>query len=160
MNAGRGRAYGKSISDYLETVKVWNGNKIIKLSKEKCCFGYRESIFQKEKRWIILAAEFCLPKQIKQLGYEKMRERIEFVRETQDLKYPNVGTIFKDVSKRAARELMGKRIEKAAFSNKTSNWLINLGGAKSKDFVRLINLMRVRSLLYGVIPKLEIELWR
>ncbi len=54
---GNAGAYGRSISDILEKVEVWNGNDVIVLTNSQCQFSYRESIFKKTK--LIVLKVFC-----------------------------------------------------------------------------------------------------
>src|SRR3989344_647684 len=51
-------AYGQEIKDNIVRVKIYDGNKNFWISKKQCHFTYRESIFKKNKSWIILGAEF------------------------------------------------------------------------------------------------------
>ena len=44
MNAGRGRAYNKSISDYVVKIEVIHNGEIKILEKEECQFSYRHSL--------------------------------------------------------------------------------------------------------------------
>ena len=54
---GNAGAYGHSISEYLVSVTIFDGNDVRKIAKDECDFSYRESIFKK-KDWVILGAEF------------------------------------------------------------------------------------------------------
>jgi len=160
MNAGRGRGSGLSISDYLKRVKIWNGQEVQWFDKRVCRFGYRKSVFQRKRNWVILGAEFELPDQPTEIGLMRIRARLADVKKWQDLEHPSLGSVFSRVSSRAAKAMLGVRRGDAAFSEKTPGWLINLGNAKTEDFLYLINMMRLRSLLYGVIPRLEIRIWQ
>jgi len=160
MNAGRGRGWGLSISDYLKRVRIWNGQEVQWLDKRVCGFGYRKSVFQRKRNWVILEAQFELPDQPSEIGLMRIRERLADVKKWQDLEHPSLGSVFSRVSSRATRAMLGVRHGDAAFSEKTPGWLVNLGNAKTEDFLCLINRMRLRSLLYGVIPRLEIRIWR
>ena len=51
-------AYGQEIKDRLVSVQIWDGRKFRNLTKKQCRFGYRESIFKKNKKWIIIEAAF------------------------------------------------------------------------------------------------------
>ena len=50
---GNAGAYGHSISELVQNVRVWDGTRVVKLSNKDCGFGYRESIF-KTKSYIVL----------------------------------------------------------------------------------------------------------
>ena len=58
---GNAGAYGQTISDSIIKVKSIKGTKINSRSKEKCKFGYRDSIFKKNKE-VILEVEFKFEK--------------------------------------------------------------------------------------------------
>lgn len=53
---GNAGAYGHSISEVVDSVKIFDGKKIRSLTNKECKFEYRESIFKK-KKWVILSAE-------------------------------------------------------------------------------------------------------
>lgn len=55
---GSAGAYGQEIQDNIVRVKIYDGNKTFWLSKKQCHFAYRESVFKKNKNWVILATEF------------------------------------------------------------------------------------------------------
>lgn len=53
-------AYGQEIKDYLIRVRIFDGRKFRILKKKDIKFGYRESVFKKNKNWIITEATFRL----------------------------------------------------------------------------------------------------
>ena len=57
---GNAGAYGQSISDTLESVRVFDGERVRLMDKAECEFRYRDSIFKRKKEWLILAAVFGL----------------------------------------------------------------------------------------------------
>ena len=158
MNAGAAKA---SISDHLVSVTIFDGSEIRTKKKEDCRFGFRESIFQTEKKWIILSAVFELSSQDKAVGLEKKKIRMKYVKEHQDRIFPNVGSIFnKDYGRVARRVMRGKRHGNAMFSKRNGNWIINLGNATSEEVRFLIRRARlVNSFFTLKTAKLEIEIW-
>ncbi len=54
---GNAGAYGRSISDYLISVKIFDGAVVRDISKLECLFSYRDSIF-KHKEWMVIGARF------------------------------------------------------------------------------------------------------
>ena len=90
MNAG---AYGCCISDNLISVSCLNeSGQLIVLSKKDCEFGYRHSIFMREKL-IILEAKFSLSYANQDLIAKKI-EIFHIARHTyQDFVYPNLGSM-------------------------------------------------------------------
>ena len=92
MNAG---AYGHNISDNLISVDcIDRSGNLFTLTKEECNFNYRDSVFKKEDKYIIVGAKFKL-----KLGnINKIAENIEkyhIARHSyQEFVYPNVGSLF------------------------------------------------------------------
>ena len=130
MNAGRGKNYCKSISDYVESVTVIEQGKRKDLSKEDCCFSYRNSVF-KGSEMVILSVVFCFEKGTKTDLDAACRQRIELVKKVQDTSAPNFGSVFS----RCDLDIMKRLCEEAAdsealveYSSKTINWMLNKGG--------------------------------
>ena len=59
---GNAGAYGQEICEHLQRVQIFAGNKFRWLKKTGCHFGYRTSVFKKNKNLIITGAEFLFPK--------------------------------------------------------------------------------------------------
>ena len=94
---GNAGAYGHSLHEFVECVRFFDGTGIRQFSNAECGFAYRESLFKRNKRWIILAATLVLPAgDPAELG-AKARE----IRAIRDAKYPPsmrcAGSIFKNV---------------------------------------------------------------
>ena len=147
---GNAGAFGESTSDIIEKVEVFDidelGIKNYELSE--CKFGYRDSIFKKNKNLIILSVSLRLekgePKRIK----EKMKEYLNYRRGNQPLNFSSAGSIFKNPQGVSAGELIekcglkGKKIGKAQISKNHANFILNLGGASAKDVKKLIKLAK------------------
>lgn len=159
MNAGRGRNFNRAISDSLISVKVFDGEAIREINKEECDFSYRSSIFLTNRHLIVLGARFRPTLQDRKVGETLIRERMDFVRGSQDHKYPTAGTVFKRIRYPVFWVLKGRAIGGAAFSEKTPNWINNLGGATSEDVRKLIRTASILSLCLMRRAQLEIELW-
>ncbi len=156
MNAGRGARFKDHISDYLEYVRVFDGNSIRHIKKESCNFDYRDSIFRRDGGLVILSAVFNFPFQEENKGLAKIKERMDFVNKTQDYEYPCAGSIFKSNFK-ALPELWGLRIGGAEFSEKTGNWINNVNGATFEDVSGLISYAQDCHKVRGLpIPELEL----
>jgi UDP-N-acetylmuramate dehydrogenase len=160
MNAGTWIDKNLFISDYLISVKYFDGVEIKEFNKEECCFGYRSSIFHQNEDWIILEAIFKLPSQPKELGEKKRKERLEYATSSQDLKYPNAGSIFCKGNGKLLRLLMGVRWGKAGWSRKTLNWINVYGKATSNDVYRLITFAKMLHFVFLQKIKVEIRIWK
>lgn len=132
---------------------------LVTLHREECQFGYRRSIFQKE-RLIILAAEFGLGTKRK-WDAKALRER----RQCQPLGQPSPGCVFKNPPENPAGWLIervglkGQRVGGAAFSSLHANFIVNEGGATAADVLRLIDLARERVYKeFGVDLEMELEI--
>lgn len=153
MNAG---AYGQEIGNSCTAVTVLDseGN-IRELTASECGFGYRQSIFQKNKA-IILSAAFQLQaasvesKTIADLEAE-LAECMAKRKASQPLNMPNAGSTFKRLDTGAADTptqiapgyyieqtgLKGFRIGGAEVSTLHANFIVNAGGATAKDILEL-----------------------
>ena len=150
MNAGRGREYNQAISDHLVSVDVFDGEHVITLTKDRCGFGYRRSIFR-SKDWVILSARFAPPAQARSVGQQLVTERMRHVREAQDNSLPNAGSVFAHRF-RLHSHLQGQRVNDAQFSSKTPNWILNLGQATCHDVLRLIRSAQWQHVIRGHLP--------
>ncbi len=169
---GNAGAFGREIKDSVFRVQALDENYTLQsLSNKQCNFSYRSSIF-KEKNWIVLSARLKMAKGIKKDLESVAKSRITYRKERHPLEYPNAGSIFKNVDfEKVPKEfqqlfldkvkkdpfpivpaawfiigagLAGKTIRKAQFSKKHSNYIVNLGGARAKDVIELIELAKVQ----------------
>lgn len=94
---GNAGAYGRSISQSILSVRFFDGSAVRVFDNEQCRFRYRESIFKREKGWIIFAATLEL-----EAGDAAELHRIASgILETRNRKYPPTmkcaGSIFKNL---------------------------------------------------------------
>ena len=154
MNAGRGLVAHAAISEYLESVEVFDGVARRTVTKAEGQFAYRASVFQR-RPWVILGARFRLPAQPRAVGEAEIAERMALARERQDYSGPNAGSVFGRHFP-FAKAMMGRRIHGAKFSDKTPNWIVNTGHARFRDVTRLIALAQWHHVLRGRrMPELE-----
>ena len=166
---GNAGAFGKSIGDAVKSVEVLDVKnlKTKKLKNKDCKFGYRNSMFKQKKNQstkqsfvlgrahkimcsdlVILSVEIRLKKGKKIEIEKKIKEYLEHRKETQPLNFSSAGSIFKNPSGFSAGELIeqcglkGKIVGRAKISEKHANFIVNLGGAKAKDVMKLINLAK------------------
>ncbi len=162
MNAG---AHGKEMKDIIKSVKCldYNGNEKI-FMPEELEFGYRTSIFKKEK-YIILEADIELYKGKQEEIKKKMDEYKNYRKEKQPIEYPSAGSTFKRGENFITAKLIdeaglrGFSIGDAMVSTKHSGFIINKGNATAKEVLELIE--QVKSTIYKKFGKkieLEIEI--
>lgn len=143
MNAG---AYGGEIKNIVKCVAAMDSSgKLIDFTPEQINFGYRTSRFEHSDE-VIVSASFELKRGDKSEISAKMSELISRRKSRQPLEYPSFGSAFKRPEGTYAglvieqSGLKGKRLGGAQISPKHANFIINLGGAASKDITDLIEL--------------------
>jgi UDP-N-acetylmuramate dehydrogenase len=161
MNAG---CWGKSIGGLVREVKVLDRFGSIKIIKGKeIRFGYRKSNLGD---YIIISAVLKFKRSSKKAINRKIKEYILKRRDTQDLTFPNAGCIFKNPRSLSAGKLIdlcglkGKSLGGALISLKHANFILNKGGAKSKDVIELMRLARQKVMSrFRVKLEPEIKIW-
>ena len=157
MNAG---AYNSSIGDVLVSAKVLNDKlEVITMTNKELEFKYRDSFLKHHRDYICLEATLKLetgnPEEIYELMAKRQTKRIE----SQPLEYPSAGSVFRNPEGLFAGELIekcglkGTNINGAEVSQKHANFIINKGGAKGEDIIKLINLIKKK-----VYDKYKVEL--
>ena len=147
---GNAGAFKKSMADIVKTVEVFDAteSRIMNHELSDCKFGYRDSVFKKNKNLIILSVKIQLKKGNKKKIKEKLKECLDYRKRTQPLGFPSAGSIFKNPVGFFAGELIekcglkGKKIGKAKISEKHANFIVNLGEAEAKNIVELIKLIK------------------
>ena len=158
MNAG---AYGGEMKDVVESVVYYYlpDQTLYEIPRDNCQFAYRSSIFQTAGGFAILSAVFRLPEGDKEEIAAKMRELGEKRRAKQPLDLPSAGSAFKRPEGHFAAALIdqaglkGFRVGGAQVSEKHAGFVVNCGGATSKDVYDL--MMHVRNAVY---EKFQVEL--
>ena len=187
-NAG---ANGKCMADVVESVEMLEktppslplsgeelsppdkgGWGVRKLTNKKCQFKYRNSIFKKEKRFIILNVILKLNKGDREESKKTIAEILKLRKEKQPLEYPSAGSVFKNPVvddghlaklikeypelKNIAKnntipagwligqidELKNKKIGGVMISEKHCNFIVNFNNAKAEEMVILISLIK------------------
>ena len=156
MNAG---AHGGEISEHLVDVEVFRGCDTVRVPKKDADFSYRHSAFEGD---IVLSATFEMQKGNKEELAKRRRELILKRNETQPLELPNSGSMFKNPPNTYAAKLIeqaglkGKKIGNAQISEKHSNFIVNLGGARAGEIVQLLELAK-RTVYQNSGIELELE---
>lgn len=160
MNAGRGKNYNQNISDYLESVDVWEDGKTKTYLKKDCCFSYRNSKF-KNSNIIILGAEFRFDNIGKEESAERKQKRIQLCRKVQDNSHNNFGSVFSEynyVIMKMIRFFSRESKNSAFFSHKTINWILNNNGTFNDVIKKVEFAERIHHFL-GKKAKREFIIW-
>ncbi|CEN80015.1 UDP-N-acetylmuramate dehydrogenase [Paraclostridium sordellii] len=162
MNAG---AYGGEMKDIVKSVRLMDskGN-IVELSNKEMEFEYRRSLISKSD-YIVLSAIMELKEgnfdEIKGYMKELTKSRVT----KQPLNLPSAGSTFKRPEGHFAAKLIedsglkGLTLGGARVSEKHSGFVVNIGDAKAKDIIELINV--VKSTVYskfGVMLEEEVKI--
>ena len=162
MNSG---AFGREISDIVEKVEIFDGQKRFWMFKEELNFGYRKSLIAEKNLWVV-SALFKLKYSQVEIIREKMRNYMKLRIAKQPLNYPSAGSVFR----RPANDIyVGKLVEDlglkglrhgdAMISDKHGGFIVNIGDARAEDVIFLINLIKQRvHENYGIELETEIEL--
>ncbi|MBT5338578.1 UDP-N-acetylmuramate dehydrogenase [Candidatus Falkowbacteria bacterium] len=167
---GNAGAYGQGAGDYVDRVEIIDveGEEVslIVLSKEECEFAYRESLFKKNKHWIIAEVVFRL------IADTNAAEKLEQIEDewnkrmcSQPLNLPSAGCSFKNLlytpelekykdweikgKLPAAKfieelELKGKKIGGAMISDVHANFIVNFDNATADNVMQLISLVKTK----------------
>lgn len=157
MNAG---AYKSDMGYVIKKVKVLTPDLEIKdIFNKDLDFHYRTSFFKKHDGYVILEGTFHLNYGNKEDSLTMIKERKERRMATQPLEYPSAGSVFRNPEGDAAGRLIeeaglkGLKVGGAMVSEKHANFIINTGGATSKDLKELIQIIKAK-----VKEKYDIEL--
>ena len=163
MNAG---AYGGEIKDICESVEVMRlDGTLTRLSAEEMQFSYRHSYLEEEPG-IVVSAVFKLIPKPEELIKERMHELMQKRKTSQPLEYPSAGSAFKRPVGGFAAALIdeaglkGFQIGGAAVSEKHAGFVVNLGGATSRNVLDLLN--QVALIVYdrsGIRLEPEVRIW-
>lgn len=157
MNAG---SHGQSLDSLVESVRLVDFlGECRTLAKPSIPFGYRSSGLQ---NCVVTEAAFVLPRRDPQLTRQILEEYRDHRGRTQDLWHASAGCMFKNPQQIPGCSsgqlieqagLKGRTVGKAQVSAKHANFIINLGGASSRDVLALIEEVKKK-----VREKFKIEL--
>jgi len=163
MNAG---AHGGEIQDFLQ--QVWwvdtHGNKH-SAEKRDLTFSYRSSPLNGRLGNIVTQAVFALNPSTPEAVRASVQKFLQFRRDRQPRTLPNCGSVFKNPENDYAARLIeasglkGAQIGEAQVSTQHSNFIVNLGRAKSTDILNLICLIQKKVLEdHQVLLEREVQL--
>ena len=94
---GNAGAYGHSIMERVRQVRFFDGDKARVFNNTECEFHYRESIFKRQKEWVIFSAELAMDAGVR----HELRRTADEILNTRNQKYPPTmkcaGSIFKNL---------------------------------------------------------------
>jgi|SRR3989344_3183165 len=162
---GNAGAMGKDISMPTQWVEVWRDGEVLRLNKDECKFGYRESLFKFNKD-VVLRAGIHLEPGDKQKIMENMQAHLKQRKHTP---FPSAGSFFKNLKldkwpgdKKELPELFLKRgsvpvgwmTEQlglrglssggAKISDEHGNYIINFNNATQADVLVLVEEIKQR----------------
>lgn len=167
---GNAGAFGGEMKDTISSVQALDSRFALRtFTNAQCKFSYRNSIF-KEKGWTIVSATVALKKGGKKKLRTIADSHIAYRNEKHPLEYPSAGSVFKNINVKdvpaeflplfkdkikqdplpivpaawfiIGAGLTGKKVGRAQISKKHSNYIINLGGAKAKDILTLMEFAK------------------
>jgi len=151
-------AYNDHISNHILCVRyIDTAGEIQEIKNNACAFGYRKSIFHHIEGIIIETLIKVSKIDTKDILEKRKKSRLL----SQPLNHKSMGSIFRNNPLIPSWQIIdglgmrGFKIGDAAVSMKHTNFIINLGDAKSQDILSLIELIEKRSKL-----ELGIELFR
>lgn len=170
---GNAGTWGTEIKDVLKSVEVFQPTdagqwrKVI-LNPAECAFGYRDSIFKRQRDWVVFAATFTTAVGDAAEGAKLVQQDLAARHQRQPYTAPSAGSVFKNPDKAAGifsgkliseAGLKGRQIGGAQISKKHGNFIINTGKATASDVIDLVRLAQktVRE-KFGVTLEPEIEI--
>lgn len=143
MNAG---AYGKGLLERTGHLTLLRNGAIHDFRIEELDYGYRH--LRLEEGDIVLAATFQLDKLEPHHTEEEIRKDLELRRTKHNVGYPSAGSFFKNPQGHASWRLIdaagmrGAKVGGAQVSEVHSNFLVNTGGATTRDFLDLADMVK------------------
>ncbi len=158
------RTQNKSISQIVEKITVMDYNGRIKdINNKQAGFGYRQTGLG---RYIILSVSLNLEKAAAEEIKRKIRKYVGCRKTGIDYSFPSAGCIFKNPVGYSAGRLIdlcglkGKKVNSACISLRHGNFILNTGGAKAKDVISLMGLIKktVKN-KFNLTLQPEIKIW-
>lgn len=181
---GNAGAYGHSIDERIERVQFLDGDAVNEFGNSACEFRYRESVFKRNKAWVVLSATLRLTPGDSHI----LRESADKILTIRNDKYPPsmrcAGSIFKnlifnEIPPSAQREIPlqiiregkvpaayflekagGKGLRKGALrvADYHANLIYNGGNGTSEDLRNLIDELKARVLdRFGILLEEEVQ---
>ncbi len=161
MNAG---AHGHCLAEVVDWVRVMTPKGERVWESEALGFGYRTSRLQQEEA-VVLEVSMRLRPEDPTTVRARMEEWLRHRACTQPLGPPSSGCIFRNPPGEAAGRLIdlagckGLRVGNVRVSTLHANYILNEGGGRAEDVLRLVEMVRDRVWqTFGVVLELEVQL--
>ena len=143
MNAG---SFGTSTAESLDSVEIWSGGRLVRLTPDACETGYRH--FRPRGlagSFLVVSAVFRLSRSTSQDVAAGMQHNFQMKKSRQPITARSAGCVFRNpacgVSAGALLEragFRGRRKGRVALSEQHANFLVNLGGGTSSEALALL----------------------
>ena len=143
MNAG---SFGTSTAESLDSVEIWSGGRLVRLTPDACETGYRH--FRPRGlagSFLVVSAVFRLSRSTSQDVAAGMQHNFQMKKSRQPITARSAGCVFRNpacgVSAGALLEragFRGRRKGSVALSEQHANFLVNLGGGTSAEALALL----------------------
>lgn len=147
MNAG---SFGTSTAESLDSVEIWSGGRLVRLTPDACETGYRH--FRPRGlagSFLVVSAVFRLSRSTSQDVAAGMQHNFQMKKSRQPIAARSAGCVFRNpacgVSAGALLEragFRGRRKGSVALSEQHANFLVNLGGGTSAEALALLEEAR------------------
>ena len=147
MNAG---SFGTSTAESLDSVEIWSGGRLVRLTPDACETGYRH--FRPRGlagSFLVVSAVFRLSRSTSQDVAAGMQHNFQMKKSRQPITARSAGCVFRNpacgVSAGALLEragFRGRRKGSVALSEQHANFLVNLGGGTSSEALALLEEAR------------------
>lgn len=147
MNAG---SFGTSTAESLDSVEIWSGGRLVRLTPDACETGYRH--FRPcglTGSFLVVSAVFRLSRSTSQDVAAGMQHNFQMKKSRQPITARSAGCVFRNpacgVSAGALLEragFRGRRKGGVALSEQHANFLVNLGGGTSSEALALLEEAR------------------
>jgi len=159
-------AFGQTLSERVSSVKVMDKDSTcFTLLNKDMDFGYRTSIFLKNKEWVITEIKLKLSSEKREKIISRVKEARKRKVLTQPLSFPSAGCVFKNPPSHSAGFLIqqagcsGLRAGDAQVSFQHTNFIINKGNATAQDMLELIRRVKERvEDRFGISLEPELEI--
>lgn len=160
MNAGTSKG---EIGDVIDSVTMVSPSEEVIKTREEMEFGYRRASIPAGH--VVVETRLVLRLDDTERIKVRVQDILKRRQQTQPLTLPNAGSIFKNPLDEAAGWLIekaglkGAAVGDAEVSERHANFIVNKGGAKAGDVIRLMEMVQARVLeVHGVRLEPEIKI--